>query len=77
MNHLQTSGVHDMITLRTHPCWGIQPEELHEAMRRARAERAKAVGQIFTALIKWRPWRAESRAAAELNPAHTFLSPVA
>jgi hypothetical protein len=73
MNDYQTSGVHDMITLRTHPYWGIRPEELHEARRRANAERAKVIRQILTALIKWRLWRAESRAAAELNP--TFLPP--
>ena len=71
----QTSGVPDMTTLRNDPYWGIRPEELHEARRRAHAERAKVVRQIFTALIKWRLWRAESRAAAELNPAHTFLPP--
>ena len=64
-----------MTTLRNHPYWGIPPEELHEARRRANAERAKVVRQIFTALVAWRHRRAERHAAARLNAAHTFLPP--
>jgi len=65
MHDNQISGVHDMTTLRTHPYWGIRPEELHEARLRAHAERTKVRRQIITALSKWRLWRAESTAAAE------------
>jgi len=42
-----------MTTLRSHPYWGIEPEELHEARRRASAERAKVVRQLFSALVSW------------------------
>jgi hypothetical protein len=69
-------GVHDMTTLKSHPYWGIQSEEVQEAMRRAHAERAKVVHQILTALVSWRRRKSpERRAATGLNPAHTFLPP--
>jgi len=64
-----------MTTLRNHLYWGIPSEELHEARRRAHAERAKVVRQMFTALVSWRRKSAEHRASAELNPAHMFLPP--
>jgi hypothetical protein len=68
----QTLGVHAMTTESTHPYWGIRREELHEAKRRAHAERAKVVRQMFAALAAW---RAKRRAAAQLIRAHTFLPP--
>jgi hypothetical protein len=65
-----------MTTPKSHPYWGIRPEELHEARRRAHAERAKVVRQMFTSLVSWRRRKsAEHRAAAGLGPAHMFLPP--
>lgn len=62
-----------MATLKSHPYWGIRSEELHEARRRAHAERAKVVRQILTSLVSWRRRKsAERRAAARLSPAHMF-----
>lgn len=61
-----------MTTPRSHPYWGIKPEELHEARRRAHAERAKVVHQLFAALVSWRRKASDWRAAAEpaLKVAH-------
>ena len=61
-----------MTTLRNHLFWGIKAEELHEARRRAHAERAKVVGQLFAALGSWRRKAPDRRAPAEpaLEVAH-------
>jgi hypothetical protein len=61
-----------MTTLRSRPYWGIEPEELHEARRRASAERAKVVPQLFAALVSWRPKASDLRVSAEpaLKVAH-------
>jgi hypothetical protein len=64
-----------MTTLRNHLYWGIWAEELHEARRRAHAERAKAVRVIISALVSWRRKLPERRTTAELTPAHVFLPP--
>jgi hypothetical protein len=64
-----------MAILRNQPYWGIRSEELHEARRRAHAERAKVVRHILSVLVSWRRKSAERRATAELNPAHMFLPP--
>jgi hypothetical protein len=63
------------ITLGSHSYWGIPPEELHEAMRRARAERAEVVHQMFTGLVSWRRKLAKHAAAEKFNPAHVLLPP--
>jgi hypothetical protein len=54
-----------MNALRTHPYWGIPPEELHEARRRALVERAKVVQQLGEALASWRRKASGRRGAAE------------
>ena len=64
-----------MTTLRNHLYWGIRFEELHEARRRALAERTKVVRQILSALVSWQRKSAERRTTTELNPAHMFLPP--
>jgi hypothetical protein len=43
-----------MTVQRSHPFWGIKPEELYEARLRAHAERAKVMRQLFAALVSWR-----------------------
>ena len=63
-----------MTTLESQPYWGIPRVELHEARRRAHAERAKLVGQIFAALVTWRLRRSERRAAGELTRSRHLLS---
>lgn len=52
--------VNRMTTLTNYPCWGIPREELHEARRRAQAERTKVLREILAAVV----WR--RREAAEL-----------
>ena len=61
-----------MTTLRNHPYWGISRVELHDARRRAHAERAKAVRQLFAVLVSWRRKTPDRRAPAEpvLKVAH-------
>ena len=43
---------------------GYTPEELQAIMRRAHAERAKALRQMFADLLAWRRKAAERRQAA-------------
>jgi hypothetical protein len=62
-NH-KACGVDEMTTLRRHPYWGIKPEELHEARRRAHEERAKVVRQLFAALVSWRREASDRRATS-------------
>ena len=64
-----------MTTPTNYPYWGVRREELHEARRRAHAERVEVVRQILSALVSWRRKSAERRATAELNPAHMLLPP--
>jgi hypothetical protein len=63
-----------MTTLRSHPYWGIEPEELHEARRRASAERAKVVRQLFAALVSWSrkasDWRASTESSLKVAHEH-------
>ena len=47
------------------PYSGITPEELHIVIRRAHAERAKAMRELFAALFAWRKRAAERRHAAD------------
>ena len=54
-----------MTVPRNHPYWGLRPEELHEARRRANAERAKVVRQILAALVSWRRKANDPRTGAE------------
>ena len=53
-----------MSTQPDNPYRGITPEELHVIIRRAHAERAKAMRQMFAALLAWRRKAAERRRAA-------------
>jgi hypothetical protein len=50
---------------------GHTPEELQAIVRRAHAERAKALRQMFAGLLAWRRKAAERRQAADasLKPA--------
>ena len=48
-----------MSTRPDNPYRNITPEELHIVIRRAHAERAKALRQIFTNLKAWRRKAAE------------------
>ena len=51
-------------TVRNNPYWGIRSEELHDARRRAHAERAMVVREILAALVSWRR-KIDRRAPAE------------
>ena len=53
-----------MSTLPDNPYRNITPEELHVVIRRAHAERAKVLRQMFAALWAWRRKAAERRDAA-------------
>jgi hypothetical protein len=44
---------------------GYTPEELQVIVRRAHAERAKALREMFAALLAWRRRAAERRQAAD------------
>jgi len=46
---------------------GYTPEELQMIVRRAHAERAKALRQMFAGLLAWRQKAAESRDAANAD----------
>ena len=46
---------------------GYTPEELQVIVRRAHAERAKALRQMFADLLAWRPKAAERRQAANVS----------
>ena len=46
---------------------GYTPEELQAIMRRAHAERAKALRQMFADLLAWRRKAAERRQAANAS----------
>ena len=61
-----------MSILDSNPYRDITHVELHEARRRAEAERAAVIRQIFAALLSWRRKAAERRAAAgpTLKTAH-------
>lgn len=63
-----------MSTQPDNPYRGITPEELHVIIRRAHAERAKAVRRIFAALLAWRRKAAERRhpagRALEITASH-------
>ena len=61
-----------MTILTNYPYWGIPREELHEARRRAHAERTKIVREILAAVVWWRREAAELPAVPEpaLKVAH-------
>lgn len=58
-----------MNTLSQSPYRNITPEELHLAMQRAHAERAKALRGIFASLLAWRRKVADRWHAAALKAA--------
>ena len=54
-----------MNTRPDNPYRGITPEELHVIIRRAHAERAEAIRQMFAALLTWRRKAAKRPHAAD------------